>query len=181
MLPEITTPRLTLRETCLEDAPGIQAYQAEPDQWRNQAVEPEELADAELRIQRYFEHKGPDDARRLFVFTARERASNNRVVGQASISRSHPAIGHLGFGVGATFAGAGFATEMAQAMLRFGFEDVGLHRLVANVAVENLACIRVVEKIDMVREGVEREAIWAQDRWWTEAMYSMLEGEYERL
>jgi RimJ/RimL family protein N-acetyltransferase len=37
-----------------------------------------------------------------------------------------------------------------------------------------------MEKIGMVREGVARDCIWAQGRWWTEAQYAMLESDYVR-
>ena len=45
-------------------------------------------------------------------------------------------------------------------------------------AIENLACIRVLEKAGMVREGVARDCIWAQGRWWTEAKYAMLKPDW---
>ncbi|MEM7302057.1 MAG: GNAT family protein [Pseudomonadota bacterium] len=178
MLPELTTQRLILRELQMSDAPDIQTYQSKPDQWKHQAVEPDELADAKQRIQGYLDHKGPDGERWLFVFAVREKETNE-IVGQVSLTRSHPVIGHLGFGVDTTKTGKGYATEMCAALVRFAFIDVGLHRLDANVAVENHASIRVLEKLSMVKEGVTREAIFAQGRWWDEAVYSMLENELQ--
>ena len=59
-------------------------------------------------------------------------------------------------------------------MLAFGFGDLRLNRIEADVALENHPCIRVLEKIGMQREGVSRECIFAQGRWWTEARYAML-------
>ena len=174
MLPELTTPRLMLREVRLEDGPALQAYQNSPEQWALQAMEPEEFADGTLRVQRYFEHCGPDDERRLFVYVAFEKASG-ALVGQASLSRSHPAIASRGVSVDKTYAGQGFATEMARELVRFAFDDVGVHRITAEVAVENEPCIRVMEKLGMTREGVARDCIWAQDRWWTEVQFAILE------
>lgn len=177
MLPELETERLILREVRLEDGPLLQAFQNRPEQWSHQAVEPEEFADGTLRISRYFEHCGPDDERRLFVYVALLKATGE-LIGQASISRSHPAIGSLGFGVSGEYFGQGYATEMSARLLAFGFDAVGVHRIGADVAVENAACIRVLDKIGMTREGVARDCIFAQGRWWTEAKYAILEEDY---
>ncbi len=45
--------------------------------------------------------------------------------------------------------GQGLATEAAQAILNYGFETLGLSRLVCLIDAENLASIRVAEKIGM--------------------------------
>ena len=176
MLPHLETERLRLREVELDDGPALQAFQNSPEQWAHQAVEPEEFADCTLRIQRYFEHRGPDDQRRLFVYVAEDKDSGE-IVGQASLSRSHPAIAAIGFGVAAAHAGKGLGTELARCLLSFGFDAVRLHRISADVAVDHVSCIKVLEKAGMVREGVARDCIWAQGKWWTEAQYAILAGD----
>jgi RimJ/RimL family protein N-acetyltransferase len=65
-------------------------------------------------------------------------------------------------------------------MLAYGFDELKLHRIEADVALENDTCIRLLERIGMVREGVLRDCIRAQGRWWTEAKYAMLEDEHAR-
>jgi ribosomal-protein-alanine N-acetyltransferase len=45
--------------------------------------------------------------------------------------------------------GKGLATEGAKASLRFGFEQLGLARIVAFVMPENIASVRVIEKLGM--------------------------------
>src|SRR5215470_10232242 len=45
--------------------------------------------------------------------------------------------------------GRGFATELARAALRFGFEDRGFDRIVAITKPPNLASIHVMEKLGM--------------------------------
>ncbi|MEM8689373.1 MAG: GNAT family protein, partial [Pseudomonadota bacterium] len=172
--PELNTPRLALREVRLDDGPALQSYQNDPEQWKHQAVEPEEFADGTLRVQRYFEHCGPDNERRLFVYVAIDRTSGV-LVGQVSLSRFHPAIASLGVGVDKTHTGKGIGTEMARELIRFGFDELGVHRISADVAVENEPCKRVMEKLGMTQEGVARDCIWAQGRWWTEVQFAILE------
>lgn len=177
-LAEMETERLILREVALKDAAALQAYQSREEQWRLQAMEPEEFADGELRIKRYFENRGPDHERRLYVYVGIEKSTGS-LIGQVSLSRSHPAIAHLGIGVDHEKWRCGFGVEMANRLIRFGFEEVDLNRIAADVAVENSACIGLLERAGMLKEGVARECIWAQGRWWTEAQYAILRHDFE--
>jgi ribosomal-protein-alanine N-acetyltransferase len=180
MLPELQTERLMLREVRLEDGPALQAFQNRPEQWQRMAMEPEEFADGTLRVQRYFEHRGPDSGRRLFVYVAHER-SFGVLVGQVGFSRSHPALASLGFSVATEYWNQGYAAEMAARLIEFGFDEIGLHRVSADVAIENEASKRVLDKIGMTYEGTARDCIWAQGRWWTESQYAILVDDYKRM
>ena len=179
MLRELETRRLSLRELRLDDASALQSWPTSPPQWQHQAIEPEEFADAAARIRRYLEHRGEGSKRRLFVYVAIEKASG-ALMASAGLSRSGRSAASLGLSIAASHAGRGFATEFAARLLAYGFEDLALHRICAEVALENAACLRVMDKIGMVREGIARDCIWAQGRWWTEAQYAMLGSEYVR-
>ncbi len=173
MLRELETKRLALREMRLEDAPALQAWQNCPAQWRHMAMEPEEFADGAARIARYLEHRGAGDQRRLFVYVAILKSSG-ALVATAGLSRYQPAVASLGLSVASSHGARGYGTELATRLLGYGFEDLGLHRIDADVAIENLACMRVLEKVGMVREGIARDCIRAQGRWWTEAKFAIL-------
>ena len=67
---------------------------------------------------------------------------------------------------------------MAGRLLAYGFGDIGVHRIAADVAVSNTPCIKVLEKLGMTREGVARDCIFAQGKWWTEAKYAILESDW---
>ncbi len=55
----------------------------------------------------------------------------------------------VGFLLDRPFWGKGYATEVAQASLRFGFEHFGLAHIIALVHPENIASQRVLEKCGM--------------------------------
>ena len=69
----------------------------------------------------------------------------------------------------------GIATETAKTIIRYGFEDLNLHRLTAGVATENLASIRVLEKVGMIREGIGRKILPIRGNWVDNFSYSILE------
>ncbi|MBX9773496.1 MAG: GNAT family N-acetyltransferase [Xanthobacteraceae bacterium] len=174
MLPDLETERLTLRELAPGDAPAIEAaWQNSPTQWLYQAVEPVEFTNVQERISNYLRYRGDGERRRIYDYVARLK-DDGSLIGGVSLGCSHPAIASIGLRVVRSHGGRGYGTELARRMLAFGFGDLRLNRIEADVAIENKPCIRVIEKIGMHREGVARECIFAQGRWWTEARYAML-------
>lgn len=63
----------------------------------------------------------------------------------------------LFYGLSSDHWGKGFATEAANAMLYYGFNIIGLSRIVAVVNPSNLASKRVIEKIGMTYEKTIEE------------------------
>lgn len=73
----------------------------------------------------------------------------------------------------------GYASEAAVALLHYGFEEMGLHRIIATCQPENPASYGVMEKIGMRREGHFRQCIHrGGDLWWDEYFYAMLAKEW---
>ena len=55
----------------------------------------------------------------------------------------------IGYGIAKEYWGRGFTTEAAAASIRYGFEEMKLNRIVAVAMPENIASLRVMEKIGM--------------------------------
>jgi [ribosomal protein S5]-alanine N-acetyltransferase len=74
--------------------------------------------------------------------------------------------------------GQGYATEAAKALLRHGFEALGLNRIYAHHMTKNPASGRVLEKIGMKREGLLRQAILKSDNFEDVVLYAMLRQDW---
>lgn len=61
---------------------------------------------------------------------------------------------NVGYWVRTSQTGQGVATAAVRLVARFGFEDLGLHRLELLIATDNLASRRVAEKVGARFEGV---------------------------
>jgi RimJ/RimL family protein N-acetyltransferase len=59
----------------------------------------------------------------------------------------------VGYGLLRDRWGRGYATEAVVACLRYGFERLGLDRIVADVDAQNWASMHVLEKCGFVRDG----------------------------
>ncbi|OAH11313.1 GNAT family N-acetyltransferase [Streptomyces jeddahensis] len=63
-------------------------------------------------------------------------------------------------------------------MIRFGFGELGLHRISAAIGPENHASIRVVEKLGFTREGILRDHVFTNSEWRNSVLYSLLKHEW---
>ncbi|NOT89407.1 MAG: GNAT family N-acetyltransferase [Lysobacter sp.] len=66
---------------------------------------------------------------------------------------------HLGYWVADSARGRGVAVEAAKQAARFGFDTLGLQRIVIQVLPENRASLRVAIKLGAVCEGIARNGI----------------------
>lgn len=79
----------------------------------------------------------------------------DRVIGSASVWTTSQAdrCGELGYALHPDFWGRGYATLVAQALLRRGFADLGLERVAATCGPANTRSARVLEKAGLRLEG----------------------------
>jgi len=73
------------------------------------------------------------------------------------------------------FWNKGYATETLRAVIKFGFNTLGLHRIQAGCAVENIGSIKVLEKSGMIKEGRGRQILPLKSGWSDNFTYSILE------
>ncbi|GAB3863039.1 GNAT family N-acetyltransferase [Dactylosporangium cerinum] len=69
-----------------------------------------------------------------------------------------PVSAELGFSSAPWIRGKGFMTEAARAICGFGFDRLGLGRIVWRAHVGNIGSRRVAEKVGFVVEGVQRDS-----------------------
>lgn len=86
----------------------------------------------------------------------------------------------IGYWVRSDHTNQGVGAEVTAAMVRAGFERMGLHKLILRIAVGNHASERIAEKLGFTREGVLREELMIRGSWVDHTMYSLLEHEWRR-
>jgi ribosomal-protein-alanine N-acetyltransferase len=73
--------------------------------------------------------------------------------------------------------GKGYATEVAKALIIFGFTQLNLHRIIAGVAIDNYRSIHVLEKVGMIREGIGRKILPIRGVWKDNYYYAIVEDD----
>lgn len=114
-----------------------------------------------------------------FVLVAVHR-EDNKVIGecQLSICPTFHRQGEMGFGLNLAYAGRGLATKMVNATLRFGFQQLRLHRITAAADVRNERSWRLMERLGMRREAHFVHRTYARDEWVDDYVYAMLDEEW---
>ncbi len=74
--------------------------------------------------------------------------------------------------------GRGVGTDAIQALGRFAFRDLRLHRLFARILESNPRALRSFEKCGFVREGRERQAHYQDGRFWDVHVLGVLAPEW---
>jgi RimJ/RimL family protein N-acetyltransferase len=84
----------------------------------------------------------------------------------------------IGYWLGKPFWGRGYATEAALAVVKHGFETMGLNRMNSFHYHWNPQSGRVLAKIGMKHEGVQRRHILRLGQWADDVMLGMLKEDY---
>ena len=103
------------------------------------------------------------------------------VVGDISlnhVSREH-AQGEIGFVINPEYQRRGYATEACVALMRLGFEELGLHRVVGRADPRNAGSVGVMERLGMRREAHFRENEFIKGEWGDEVVYAILAAEWK--
>ena len=150
----IRTPRLILRDHVRADHDAIHRFASDPAVVRYMdwnANTPEETADYLDRV-----FAAAAAVPRRCHDWAVTLAADGRLIGNAALEIRDCAeeTGSIGYLLDRTVWGHGFGTEAAVGMLGFGFDGLGLRRIVATCDARNLASARVLAKAGMRREGV---------------------------
>lgn len=86
----------------------------------------------------------------------------------------------LGYWIGEPFWGNGYATEAAGAVLKYGFEELQLHKIYATHLVENPASGRVMTKNGMINEGALVDHVFKEGRYFSLMQYRLTAEEYQQ-
>ncbi len=178
----IDTERLRLRPYEPGDLDDFVAIHADPEVVRYLYWDVRSRAELERVLAGKIERAAlerPGDA----VDAAAIVRDGGALVGGVSLSWSdnEHRQGEIGYIFHPAHAGRGYATEASRAMLRIGFERLGLHRISGRLDARNVASARVLERLGMRREAHLAENELVKGEWTDELVYAMLEHEWRAL
>jgi len=173
------TDRLLLRPMTTDDIDAMLLYKSRPEVVRFVPYGPLSRLDIADRIAGRWGRTELTEPGQSLTLALEERGTG-RLVGDAVLfwhSAEHRS-GEVGYILSPEATGLGYATEAAAALLRLGFEDLGLHRIVARLDERNTASARVAERLGMRLEARLVQNEWFKGEWSTELVYAMLEDEW---
>ena len=139
------TKRLILRELMPSDAESFYDLNADPAVLRYTG----DQAFASIEEAKTFLLNYEDYRKNGFGRWAVMHKDKDMFIGWCGLKLNEEKQIDLGFRFFQRFWGNGFATEAAMASLAFGFNSLDLDEIVGRASIDNLASIRVLEKIGM--------------------------------
>jgi RimJ/RimL family protein N-acetyltransferase len=176
----IQTERLLLRGSTIDDVEAMYAYKSREDVTRYVPHSPlsrDEIAERLADRWSLTELTEEDQGLTLVI----EERSSGRVVGDVVLfwrSAEHR-LGEIGYMLSPDAMGHGYATETSRELLRIGFEEFALHRIIARLDARNTASARVLERLGMRREALHLEDEWFKGEWSDTLVYAMLVHEWQ--
>ena len=177
----INTSSLLIRPFQEQDGQALFAYLSNPSVYRFEPGEPVSLEQAKaLAAER---SQGTD-------FWAVILKSTQVLAGHLYFKQIEPErlmTWELGYIFNPAYHHNGYAAESASALIQYGFEHFGIHRIVAYCNPENTASWKLLERIGMRREGCFRKKAFFRTTedgsplWFDAFAYAILAEEMEAL
>lgn len=175
--PDLQTERLLLNMIKPDDQQAVYAIFSDEQVTRYNDIQTfTSLEDAEWFLhfieRRFLEHVG-------ICWALRLRDQPDKLIGMAGFNawnrQNH--CGEIGYDLAQTYWGWGLMKEALSVMIDFGFQQMMLNRIEAEVMVDNHQSSRLLEKMGFKREGILRQRGRWKGTFHDLSLYSLLRNE----
>ncbi len=188
-LRHLTTKRLVLREFTKDDFQGVHAYASNPNNIRYMIWGPNSKEDTENFLKECISERDVKPRLKFdYAITLKEIKDGveipGKVIGGCGIYlNENRDTGMLGWTLHMDYWKQGYMVEAGEALLKYGFDELELHRIYATCNAENYGSYRVMEKLGMRREAHFVQArfgkVGSEKTWFDEYHYGILRSEWE--
>jgi RimJ/RimL family protein N-acetyltransferase len=176
----LETPRLILRPLERADITAFSTYRSDPNIARYQGWEaPYSLEQAENFIEQ-MQSVTPGEVGQWFQLGL-ELKSSGVLIGDVAfqVHKNNKRTAEIGMTLAADYHGSGYGVEGVTELVRYLFDDLHMHRVIANCDPENHSAYHLLERVGFRREGSFVESLWYKGYWASEYWYAMLEREWK--
>ncbi len=176
--PTLETERLILQQLTLEDTDFVFRHFSDPAVTQYLMDEPpvKEYAQAQEIIQFYLEPAGKTHNRWGIV-----RKSDHQRIGTCGYHKWDRRYfrAEIGYDLSPGFWGQGYMAEALRAVIRNGFEHMGLNRIEALVYIENERSVRLLKQLGFKQEGVLRDYFYLDGVFYDHFLFALLHREWK--
>ena len=170
------TERLYTRDFKMDDFNAVHELVQNPDIYKYQGWGPNSKEDTRNFIKRSIEQEYAVP-RKSFEIPILLKETQF-IIGCMRISSVSCKKADIGYWIKKDLWGQGFATEATLGAIKFGFQKLEINKICATSAPENLASIRVLEKIGMVKEGYLKEDVYIRGQYRDSVLMAILKKEF---
>lgn len=171
--PTLTTDRMILRKTKIEDAEEVFIMRSDPGLLAYVDRDPAKTIDEARAFIQLITDNLDNNVGVSWAMTLKD---SDKMIGAIAIWRidKENHRGEIGYVLLTEYQGKGLMLEAIQAVTDYAFKEMKLHSLEANINPDNLASQRVLERAGFVREAYFRENYYFNGRFIDSAIYSLL-------
>ena len=173
----IVTDRLALRLFTMNDLADVWAYMRLPEVGRHMLWAARDQDESREALSRMVAENGLEkDGDYLTLAVTRE----GTVIGHVElglVSTEHEQ-GEIGYVFHPAHQGRGFATEATRVMLRLGFAEMSMHRIVGRCSARNLPSANLMTRLGMRKEAHFLDCRKVNGEWREELIFAMLRREW---
>lgn len=124
-----------------------------------------------------------DKSYRMFVYEKQKNKDGNveAIVGTVNLNelvRRAAQFCYLGYGLDESKQGQGFMSEAVKAAIAFGFEELNLHRIMANYIPTNVKSGQLLKRLGFTIEGVARDYLYINGKWQDHVLTSIINANW---
>jgi len=179
-LPTLNTKRLILRRMLLSDAQDIYEYASDFEVSKTTNWSPHtSVEDSKIYLKSMLKRYSYNQASEWGIVLKK----TGKMIGTCGFTSWLPAhySGEIGYSLGQRYWNLGFTTEAIKKVIEFGFKNIKLNRIEARCRLDNPASERVMQKVGMEFEGIQRDIMFVKKRFISLKVYSILVSDYKNL
>lgn len=171
--PHLTTDRLLLRQLVADDEDEIFVLRSD-ERILEHLINPKCQSLEEAR--QFIEKINSNIANNESIYWGICLKDNVKLIGTICIWNisEEDSRAEIGYVLHPDFQGNGLMSEAIDAVIGYGFKTIMLHSLEANVAPNNSASIKILEKKGFVKEAHFKENVFFNGKFIDSAVYSLL-------
>jgi RimJ/RimL family protein N-acetyltransferase len=177
-IPELETGRLILRPINIKDAEAIFQYRSDEIANKFQGWIPRNIEDVQdfilNRVSPTINENGT-----WFQFVIISKAAGE-IIGDAGLhffDKENKQV-EIGCTISKKHQRNGFATEAIGEVMRYLFETMNKHRIIASIDPGNISSVRLFEKLNFRKEAHFKESIRVNEVWVDDLIYAILKKEW---
>lgn len=173
----LATGSLVLRDFEEDDTDGVHAIVGDDRVTYWLSFESRSRDEAQSMLDGILERQ-LDTPRSEYYLAITEPASPEVIIGFVRLGLMGVKAADLGYALRPEWQHRGHARAAVSRMIEFGFDDLGLHRITANIGPMNTSSMRLVESLGFQREGTIRDHVHTNGAWRDSVSFSLLEAEW---
>ena len=177
----IETDRLTLRRYLATDYDDLLRLQSSPDVTRFLLYDPKTPEQVKESLAgRLTDVPMDTDGQALTVAVILRETGQH--VGEVTmfVQNAEQRTGEIGFVFHPDFHGRGFAAEASIELLRLGFEELGMHRIIGRLDARNTGSANLLKRLGLRHEAHFVKNEFLKGEWTDELVFALLAEEWDK-